>query len=324
MELAQTRSGIDVMLATARMARITGTVTDSDGKPLTNGVIIMIQVSAGLTAASGGQIKPDGTFTIANVPPGDYTLVSLNPQALLGSGGAPELVSASLVVTGEDINNFQLAGVKSSTVSGRVILPQAGSNIRGSSIQLMTTSHRSDPVAGLGGGGPIRVNDDLTFETKVQPGPRLIRLGPQVQGATLKAVRLNGVDVTDSGIEFRSEEDVRGLEIELTTQSSELSGVVTDARSQPVKDYSVVVFAHDSVRWTNASRFLGNGRPNQDGVYKVRNLPAGDYYAIALDYLEPGSGTDPEFLERIRTRATEFSLTDGQIRTLDLKLATGL
>jgi hypothetical protein len=323
-ELAQTRSGIDVVLATTRLSRITGTVVDSDGKPMTNGVILMVQVTAGLTASTGGQIKPDGTFTIANVPPGEYTMVGLNPQAVLGGGGAPELISAAVVVGGEDINNFRLAGVKSSTVSGRVILPQASNNIRGSSIQLVTTSPRPDLVIGLGGGGPIRVNDDLTFQTKVQPGQRLIRLGPQVQGATLKAVRLNGVNVTDGGIEFRSEEDVTGLEVELTTQASELSGVVTDARSQPVRDYSVVVFARDSGRWTNASRYLGGGRPNQDGVYKVRNLPPGDYYAIALDYVEPGSGTDPEFLERIRNRATEFSLTDGQIRALDLKLVTGL
>jgi Carboxypeptidase regulatory-like domain len=322
-ELAQTRSGIDVALATARLARITGTVTDSDGKPLTNGVLLMVQLTGGFTASTGGQIKPDGTFTIANVPPGEYTLVGLNPQAVLGGGGAPDLISAALIVAGEDINDFRLAGVKSSTVSGRVILPQAGNNIRGSTLQLVTTSPRPDPVVGLGGGGPIKVNDDLTFQTKVQPGLRLIRIGPQVQGATLKAVRLNGADVTDSGIEFRSEEDVTGLEVELTTQASELSGVVTDARSQPVKDYAVVVFARDSGRWTNASRYLGNGRPNQDGVYRVRNLPAGDYYAIALDYVEPGSGTDPEFLERIRTSATPFSLTDGQTRTLDLKIVIG-
>ena len=52
-----------------------------------------------------------------------------------------------------------------------------------------------------------------------------------------------------------------------------------------MKDYTVVVFARDSQRWTNASRYLGGGRPNQDGVYKVRSLPPGDYYAIALDYV---------------------------------------
>lgn len=90
------------------------------------------------------------------------------------------------------------------------------------------------------------MNDDFTFEMKVQPGQRLIRLGPQAPGVSLKAVRLNGVDVTDFGIDFRPNQDVTGLEVELTTQQSELSGMVTDARGQTVKDDSVVVFARDA------------------------------------------------------------------------------
>jgi len=99
---------------------------------------------------------------------------------------------------------------------------------------------------------------------------------------------------------------------------------VTDARNQPVKDYFVLIFSRDSARWTANSRYFGNARPDQDGRFKVIGLPAGDFYAIALDYMEQGAGTDPEFLERMRTRATELSLTEDQVRTLDLKIVTGL
>ena len=174
----------------------------------------------------------------------------------------------------------------------------------------------------MGGLGPSKVNDDFTFEMKVQPGQRLIRLGSQAPGVSLKAVRVNGDDVTDSGIDFRPNQDVSGVEVELTTQQSELSGMVTDGRGQTVKDYSVVVFARDPARWTYASRYFGGGRPDQDGRFQVRSLPPGDYYAIALDYVEPGAGTDPEFIERIRDRATPFSITDGGAKTLDLKIAS--
>ena len=50
----------------------------------------------------------------------------------------------------------------------------------------------------------------------------------------------------------------------------------------------------------------------------------GSTLARRRGYIEPGAGAGPEVLERIRPRATEFSLTDGQTRTLDLKLVTGL
>ena len=167
------------------------------------------------------------------------------------------------------------------------------------------------------------MSDDFTFELKVRPGTSLIRMvgGLPGSGVDLKAVRLNGADVTDTGIEFRTNEDISGIEIELTTHPSEVSGLVTNARGEPVKEYSVVIFAQDQQRWGFQSRYLGMGRPDQDGRFKVRNLPAGAYYAVALEYVEPGESSDPEFLEKIRDRASRFSLNDGETKVLDLKLA---
>jgi hypothetical protein len=147
-------------------------------------------------------------------------------------------------------------------------------------------------------------------------------IGP-FAGTRVKAVRLDGVDVTDAGINFKPNENLSGLEIELTTQLSSVSGMVTDARSNAAKDYSVVIFPRDRERWGPGSRYLNLGRPDQDGRYKALNLPPGDYYAIALDYVEQGANTDPEFLERIKERATEFSITDGETKNLDLRLISG-
>ena len=320
-ELAQTKAGIDLVLTPTRLARIAGTATDSAGKPITNGTIIMAQAGGlGISTLFGGQFRPDGSFTISNVAPGEYTIIALGATTTSSVLGAtPEQVSANVTVAGEDINGLRLAGVKPSTVTGRVVLPQATPGaIRPETIQLTASPVRPMP---FGGGGVGRVNDDFTFEMKVQPGQQMIRVSPLFQGATLKAVRLNGTDVTDTGIDFRPTEDVSGVEIELTTQVSELSGMVSNARGQTVKDYSVVVFAKEPERWTFGSRYFGGGRPDQDGRFKVRNLPPGDYYAIALDYVETGTGTDPEFLEKIRDRATPFSMSEGAVRALDLKLA---
>jgi hypothetical protein len=323
-ELGQVHSGIDVVLAPARLARIAGSVFDADGKAVTGGMLMLMQINGGtfFMGAPGGQIKPDGTFTISNVAPGEYVLRVMNGPGFPGPGdAAAESISANVRVTGDDIDGLRLTGVRASTVTGRVILPPAGGGgVRPSSIQLYTVSAQFTPMINGGAGGG-RVADDLTFTLKVEPGQQFIRLR-QPQDVVLKAVRVNGDDVTDSGVVFRPNEDVGGVEIELTTNHSEISGTVTDARGQASKDYSVVVFARDSRRWTTASRYFGGGRPDQDGRFKVRDLPPGDYYAVALDYVEPGAGTDPEFLERIRARATEFSLNEGQVRALDLTLVS--
>ena len=39
-----------------------------------------------------------------------------------------------------------------------------------------------------------------------------------------------------------------------------------------------------------------------------------------MDYLEQGEFQDPLFLERMRGRATAFSLTDGENKNVDLTL----
>ena len=322
--VGQALSDINLALSPTRLARITGSAVDSDGKPLAGATVIMIQIAgAAAMAVAGGQVRPDGSFSVANVSPGDYTVRAIsNTGGLLSQAG--ELVQAMVTVAGEDIADLKLTGVKSSTATGRVILPQgptSGPSV--ASLQLLALSSTPDL---LNVPSTARVSDDSTFEMKVQPGNHLIRMNPTAgfAGARIKAVRLNGTDVTDTGIDFRPNEDVSGLEVELTTQLSDLSGSVSNARSEGVKDYTVVIFSRDRQRWGFASRFLGGGRPDQDGKYRVRNLPAGEYYAIALDYVEQGAGTDPEFLERVRDRATEFSMNDGETKTLDLKLVTGM
>ena len=323
----QTLNDISFALSPTRLARLTGSAVDSDGKPMAGAFVLMISTTGAMaSAATGAQVRPDGSFSVANVSPGDYTIRAMSNMGGLGSG-ANELVEARVTVAGDDIDGVRLAGVKASTVTGRVILTPAGgaggtpTNL--SSLQLVATS--STPAL-LNQPSTARVAEDGTFEMKVQPGNQLIRMNPigAFANIRIKSIRLNGADVTDPGIDFRPNEDLSGLEVELTSQLSDLSGFVSNARGENVKDYSVVVFSRDRDRWGFASRFLGGGRPDQDGKYRVRNLPAANYYAIALDYVEQGAGTDPEFLDRVKDRATEFSLADGETKTLSLKLVTGL
>jgi hypothetical protein len=131
---------------------------------------------------------------------------------------------------------------------------------------------------------------------------------------------MNGIDVTDTGIDFAAGGEYSGIEVELTNHPPEVSGVVTNARGEPVKDYSVILFPQDREKWQGNSRYISSSRPDQDGRFKVRSLPPGSYYAIAVDYAEPGESNDPDFLERVRSKATTFSLNDGEAKTLDLKL----
>jgi hypothetical protein len=80
------------------------------------------------------------------------------------------------------------------------------------------------------------------------------------------------------------------------------------------------VFAEDSDKWGYLSRYLSTARPDQQGGFIIKHLPAGRYLAAALPYVEQGEQTDPEFLERLRSVATPFALGDGEQKAITLKV----
>jgi hypothetical protein len=165
------------------------------------------------------------------------------------------------------------------------------------------------------------VKPDGTFELRGLSGARLIRAMGLPQGWMLKSVQVNGVDVTDTGLEFKPGEALTGVDVVLTSRVTELSGTVKGPSGSAVTDYTLVVFSDDPQRWTlPGSRYVNGTRPDQDGRFRVRDLPPGGYYAVAADYIAQGEWGDPEQLDRLKAQATRFTLGDGESRTLDLKM----
>src|SRR5262249_13498047 len=113
---------------------------------------------------------------------------------------------------------------------------------------------------------------------------------------------------------------VTGVEVVLTSKLTEVNGTVK-AGSDQAKDYTLVVFSDDTQKWALPnSRYVTGTRPDQEGRFQVKNLPAGGYYAIAIDYLAQGEWNDPDVLERLKSRATGFSLDEGETKSLALTL----
>jgi hypothetical protein len=321
--LGQSLTDINLSLIPTRIASVSGVAVDSQGRPLAGGMVMVgqRQGAGGFSMNSGGMIRPDGTFTVNGLAPGDYTLQATVP-GMMGPDMS-EVATAEITVAGDDITGLRLTTVKPSVLTGRISFsdPSASGSLRSTMFRAAATPRTPEDMSPFAG-GQGRINEDFTFEIKARPGNSLIRVNAMSGGWTLKSVRLNGTDVTDTGIDVRANEDLTGIEVEMTNHLSDFSGVVTDTHGAAVKDYSLVVFAQDRERWTANSRFMRTGRPDQDGRFKVTGLPAGAYYAIALDYIEPGDATDPEVLDRIKDKATTFSLTDGETKILDLKVTT--
>ena len=310
----QTISDVVFAMVTAKIASVSGTVVDSHGRPA-QGMLMISRNESGSVMSGinmGAPIRPDGTFAFTNVTAGDYTL-----RARL-TGPKPETATAKVAVAGVDITDLRLTAVPPSSATGRIVVDPAALQAL-TSATLSVVAAPMDPTT-IDVRMPARVADDLTFTLAASPGLMRIMVLGQPAGFDVRAVRVAGFDVTDSGVELKPGRDLTGLEIELTNKLTTVSGLVSDSRGDTAKEYSVVVFPQDQSRQTPASRYVKIGRPDQGGRFKVAGLPPGEYYAVALDRLENVSWNDPEFLQSVQPQATTFSLMEAETKTLDLKL----
>jgi protocatechuate 3,4-dioxygenase beta subunit len=317
------RAGTEVTasfaLLPARTLTISGTAVDSEGKPVVHGFVMVQEGPAGrqamFTMNAGGMIRADGTFTIANLTPGEYVL-HVNTDR--GMEADSESAAVPVTLGTEDVSGLAIVTTRPATIAGQVILDGG----QGASLQPAELNFFVVPVEPVSPmfGRPITPKDDWTFEGTARESPALIRGGEQAAGWRIKAVLQRGVDVTDTGVVFRPGERVDDVQITLSNRLSVVTGSAAGDGGGPAKDYVVVVFADDPQRWGPASRHIASARPDQQGQFEVKGLPPGDYLALAVEYLEEGQDRDPEFLLDMRPSATSFALGEGERKALLLKI----
>jgi len=307
--LGEEQSGINMAIVPVRAARITGKVIGSNGSPIQATVTLANQMGQSYSVSGGRGSASDGAFTIANIPPGSYSLDVVGPSV---GAVPPEVASMPLVVSGQDI-----AGLQITTGSGGRI---AGTMTTDNSVRLPAANTRITAVPVRGFTPTATVNTSGTFELEGLVGVYTLRFEGLPNGWMIKTITANGVDVSDAALEFRPGDRV-SMRVELTDRITQVTGTVRSQRS--LNGATVVVFADDPAKWTGTSRFIKTARPNADGQFSIRGLPPhARYVAIALDFIEPGETQNSEFLQRAKSAASaaSFALSAGDQRVLDLPL----
>lgn len=328
-------ASITFALMAVRTARVSGSVITSMGVPLLNGMVMLLAPDAAgggpMAFGAGNRIRGDGSFALANVAPGSYTLMATNggPGGRGGGGGEIEMGTLPITVAGDDVTSVTVVTGRGATITGAVVPAQGSSaTLTRSTLQVTTQAVGGGfgGFPGLGGGGGgfggRNVGEDGTFTLTNLFGSRLIRLNGLSQEWMLESVMVDGRDVIDQPIEFAPNADITGARIVVSDRVTEVSGSVAaaDGKSSS-RDFTVIVFPDDETRWAAPSRYVRSARPDQQGLFKVRTLPPHDrYLAVAVDYLEQGEESDAELLASLKGRAAAFRLRPGDATTVSLKL----
>lgn len=326
--------GVDFSLLAVRLARISGVVVDSRGKPATAHAVLLQPARPDgallLGTASIAETDGAGRFTLEDVTPNEYRL-EVRAEAYfeaVAQGGkigqmqgpdAPEFAGVPLTVTGEDVAGISVRLTAGHQMTGRVIVEGAEPDSRmldALSVSVMPGSGGMS-AAMLAAHAPVA--DDGSFQVRGLMGRRFVRVTGLSTGWALKSVRAGGMDVTDDGIEVL--ENLEGVEIVVTAAPPSVSGVVTDAVGALVPDAAVIIFPEARERRTGPhNRYVTTGRTGADGRFDGRTLPPGTYFAIAVPHLEDGEWAEADNLDRLTAHATRFTLPHGGSATVALRV----
>jgi hypothetical protein len=346
LSVGQELSSIDIQLQPVRLAKITGIASGSDGKPMSGAMVMLMPAMRDTVALMPGGTSltdKDGNFTLSGVAPGEYSLQVQSMAALMSAaseamalmgGDSPskapaaqpaerEFAVAKVAVTGEDITGLVVTGTRGAKATGRVVFEGAPPPENIASLRLIATPTDFDEIPATASVfGLSAVKETGAFEINGLVGGRTFRLMNEPKGWYLKQVTREGNDVTDKGYDFKPGDTVEGFEMVLTTKTQSVTGAVSNDKGEPVKEYTVVVFPQDPQKWSGSdNRWVMSARADQQGRFKIVDLPSGLFLAIAVDYVAQGEWRDPVWLERAAKTATPFILDEGATKTLSLKLA---
>lgn len=326
---ASSEARADVHLVSIRASTISGTILTSAGAPAAGAMVGLmaddLQLSPEADALRMMQLRDDagadGSFEIVGVPPGVYTLrVQYVPRmqvfdtAAVRAGMPPQMESASLPLTVDG----DLTGVSLFTAPGGTF------EITFERDRVATTELPRGAQLSIRSGERLEMMRMASPDGKIalsSAGPARVAVTGLPENWMLKAILLDGDDVTDQQIEVRGR--TANLRVVLTDRITEVAGTVASSAfaASPAPPATVVIFSDDPQKWSYPSRFIRSERTGDDGTFRVTGLPPGDDYRIvAVDYLEAEEETDPDFLQRMRDRATRFSLNEAERRTIDLRV----
>ncbi len=311
-------TNLDITLRRTEVFRITGRALDATGEPMQRFIVSatrMDQAGAGPAGFAGGA-RRDGTFEVANLPPGDYRVM------VRRLAGGPQNQAAGSVVA--SVGNADLEGLviqvsEGMTVTGRVEIQGQQPAASVSPRNLRVTLLPAETGMMMLGTRPGVPSEDGSFTMQgVTPGK--YRVAPaNAQGVYLAQVMLGGQDY------FGKEIDLTGgvpgpVQLIYRTDGASVTGSVELPDAKPVTPpLAVVVPADPALR---AAIQPKQAEVDETGSFSFDNLRPGEYLLWVFDDADLNELSDPDFLQLVMERAVKVRADAGQTASAKARLET--
>jgi hypothetical protein len=332
--------GVEIRVVQGRLLRISGMVTDSQGRALArgNGQLARRGSSMGGGFGFGFSTDEQGQFQMRNIPPGNYRLIVRETRqntgpAAPGSQQDPGEAASLPLTLSADLDNWVVTTSPGVTITGHVVFEQGPPSPIPSQMRVMAMLGNPDDGMAMQSPQPALVTPELTFTMKGLMGEYLLRMstvsgqvafgsGMPASSQYTKSVVVNGEDMTDTPREFKNGDRVT---ITVTSRASIVEGDVTDARGGVAAEVGIIIFSEEKASWRSNSTRTKRTTADQSGHFRIPGLMPGRYFiaAVPRDRMNIPNGPDTAFFEQLAKEATSLVVGDDEQRRVDLKVLEG-
>ena len=337
----ETISGIDVTLAEGIPTVVTGIVLSQENRSFSGGSISYRAASNEYSGMDGGTgIRPDGTFRF-QMPPGEYIFEARAQPPSQGGTTVyrqeTELYGmVRVTVAGEKLEGLAIPIGSGATATGRIIFEgTTPPPVAPSGTQRIPMYNPDGPGCRP---GSATIDSDWTFKVEGLGGACASPPGAAFGRWTLKAVMVGERNLMDETVTFEPGQHYNNVRLIVTDKRPMAEFRVVDDSGQPATDYAIVVFPADKERWSQLQRQVrtmasppprselmgvrpasanagvtAGMMPSQPQTPRMTNLALGDYYAIAVDDMDPEDTQDPAVLEKLIPSAVRFTMTEAPV-----------
>ena len=303
--------GFYFTLVETRSYSASGRVLTAEGKPA-HAVWIISRRESGEAFFAGMESSADtdlqGEFKVTGLLPGTHRL-----HARAGEAEKLRMASTVVEVTDRDIEGLTLVLGAGAEVTGRIVTDRQDSDLDWRRIWL-----EMDPIGESGrisfGGENARVEEDFTFKITNLPEAsyRLVVRLPS-GNHYVESIRLQTEELIDRPIRVRSADRLDEVEIHVSSEGAQVSGVVEKEEAREVAEGAIVlVFAADSDFRGPNSRFTRTTQTDQRGRYSLKGLAPGEYLLCAVTDHESGLESDLDYLTSLERDSQPIDLSSGQ------------
>ena len=322
-------TGTEIRLRKMRVFRVRGKAVDGNGAPVRNMALALLPKNANPQAMSLNRnitISRDGSFDFRNVMAGSYfiepaTNVMFGPMDANDAPPKKLFGRFAVTITTEDLSDLVVMLGPGAIVTGAIATeggdspapkdqqPTGAKPPALPTVRLNPDNFSSSPYS-------AHASADGTFEIQnLAPDRYRVEVSGAPDGVYVKSVRFGNEDVTYGVLDLSA--GGGALDIKLSAQAADVSGIVRSASGEPVTGAQVTL-APSSAELAASMQFIRVAGTNSEGKYSIKNLPPGEYRLLAWQDADMSLVNDPEFRAHFDSKSAVVKLFENSHETSDL------